>query len=140
MMRCSCLVYAIVLVSLCACSPTPETVAKDMKLKTDTNLKIDNPFREQIRAAVIESASRPEGFVILGENEMTYIQTAANNYRFVVEYQEGTLAKHYRAKGTLSSDEVVELFFSYCARGHEWKSAVIWESAPIESHPWWKFW
>jgi hypothetical protein len=107
--------------------------AKTMKLSTDKDTKIDNPSREQIKAVLIDISNRPaDAYIIIGETEMTYMQAAGDKEkRFIIEYQEGTLAKHFRTKGRLSMDQALEIFSSYCRGGTEWKTAATWEPAPV---------
>lgn len=115
---------------------------KTMQLSTDTDVNVENPSKEQIREIAVDVATRRAGgFVILGESEMSYMQAAGDEEkRFAIEYQEGSLAKHFRAKERLSVEQTVEMLSSYCRGGTEWKTAAIWVPSSIRPAPWWKFW
>jgi len=107
--------------------------AKTMKLSTDTNTMIENPSKKQIRAVLIDVASRPaDGFVIVGESEMTYMQAAGDTEkRFWIEHQEGSLARHFHAESRISIEETTEILASYARKGGEWKSATKWIPDPV---------
>lgn len=87
------------------------------------------PTVQQIRDAVLNLEPSGEGFLILGPEDMTYIQVAgAKNAGFDLEYQEGSLDRHYRATRTdWSSEAVIEKLCQYADGDLGWKDGVDWE-------------
>ena len=123
----SLIVSAIVIVGCSRKNPSLSV----MTLSTDTNTKIDNPSKEQIRAAIEDAATRPaDGFVILAQTKMTYVQAAGNSEKqFWIEYQEESRANHYHGEKRLPIDETAEILAAYARRDAGWKSATKWVSS-----------
>ncbi len=90
---------------------------------------IPDPTEADIRHAVFSlDSSEDDAFLILEKYEMTYIQTSGDrNVGFDLEYQEGDVAHHYRAKRSLTADEICQAFVSYTSGTSEWQRIAEWE-------------
>ena len=109
-------------------------IPKTMTLDIDNDRKIENPTIDALRTAVqsLDVGKNGYGFVILGLTNMTYIQSSGDKKKgFDLEYQDGSLAKHYRAKESFTADQIVEIFWNYSQSGAEWKEAAHWEAEPV---------
>ena len=97
-----------------------------MKLEFESGTVVDDPTESDIRAGI-----EGEGFAILGEDPMTYLQCAAHEDKpgeYVLEYQEGSLKRHYRATGEpITVDRVLSAFTRYLQKDASWKSDFRWE-------------
>jgi hypothetical protein len=80
----------------------------------------------------------------LGESETTYLEaTGSAQAGFCLEYQEGSLDRHYRSKSpTLPLRQVTEVFQKYARGDASWRRSVEWERvvAPRRSVPWSETW
>ena len=72
-----------------------------------------------------------EEFAILSSDPDTYIQCAEQSeppYQYVLEYQGGSLAEHYRAAdGPIPLDRVVSAFLKYLRGDESWRADFRWE-------------
>ena len=91
--------------------------------------KIQNPTESDIRQAVFElDTKKSDAFLILGPTHMTYIQIGGDqNVGFEVEYQDTDAKHHYRAKRSLTADEILRALVSYATGADEWKTMTEWE-------------
>ena len=65
----------------------------------------------------------------LGESAFTYVQAAGSvQSGFTLEYQEGSLERHYRSvRQDLRLGEATEVFQRYAGGDTGWREAVQWE-------------
>ena len=81
--------------------------------------------------ADIRASIEGEEFAILAVDGNTYMQCAEQRqspYEYVLEYQEGSLAQHYRAVGGgIPLERVIAAFLKYLRRDASWKSDFKWE-------------
>ena len=72
-----------------------------------------------------------EGFAILSQDPDTYMQCAAEPDRdgeYVLEYQDGSLDRHYHAvDGPITLQRVIAAFTKYLANDQSWLSDFEWE-------------
>ena len=89
---------------------------------------IDQPSAEDIARILGEE----EDFVILSEaeNSMSYLQFSFQEDGGL-EYQDGSLERHFRATGVTTPDEVIVAFQEYAAGDGSWKSDFTWERIAI---------
>ena len=77
-----------------------------------------------------------DDFVILSKNDMNYIQAALSDYEgegFILEYQEGSLDKHFSATdNNISKDVILSVFLAYLKGDAAWKEQFNWEKTLIE--------
>jgi hypothetical protein len=76
-----------------------------------------------------------EAFAILGIDPDTYIQCAERNGappEYVLEYQDGSLDRHYQAvDGPITLDRVIAAFIKYLRRDSSWRSDFRWEKMEL---------
>jgi hypothetical protein len=67
----------------------------------------------------------------LGADPDTYLQCAEQQeppYEYVLEYQDGSLDRHYHAvDGPITLDRVLAAFIKYLRRDSSWRSDFRWE-------------
>jgi hypothetical protein len=76
-----------------------------------------------------------EEFAILGVEPDTYIQCAEDMeppYEYGLEYQAGSVARHYQAAdGPITLDRVIATFLKYRHRNLSWLSDFQWEKMEL---------
>lgn len=106
-----------------------------MRLTTDADPPIDQPTPDDIRRVVSFSDHPRRTFAILQDRPGFYIQVAIDDHRnYQVEYQDGTLDRHYEAYVVEHHDddahpglgEVVAAFVSYLRGDDEWRRQFRW--------------
>lgn len=71
------------------------------------------------------SNKKVDGFAILStDDDLTYIQALWNKESFIVEFQEGSVAKHYRFDGLMSLSQATSLFESYISGSSSWNQGM----------------
>jgi len=103
---------------------------EDMQLQICDDKKIKNPSDEDIRDAFSKLDTKTDvAFIILGPTKMTYIQaTGDRNVGFELEYQEGTIDEHFRAKDKhITLDDVVNAFIAYRNGSTNWQDKFDFE-------------
>lgn len=105
-------------------------LADGMTLTINGETKISNPSDDDILNALqtLDTTSG-DAFVILESDEMTYMQAGGDrNVGFDLEYQEGTVEAHYRARRTdISIDEIAQAFRAYRDGQPDWKQRFDFE-------------
>jgi hypothetical protein len=107
----------------------PPRVAKMpySRLTLENDIIIDNPTSNQIAQAISSLNSTDNTFVILESGDMTYIQTAFQNEgEFVLEFQDGSLEKHYQTT-VETSLEVMAAFQGFLEAREDWKRTIDWQ-------------
>jgi hypothetical protein len=76
-----------------------------------------------------------EEYAILGPNPDTYIQCAQGKERpddYVLEYQDGSIARHYHAvDGPISMERVRAAFVKYRRGDPSWRFDFEWEKMDL---------
>ncbi|HET6897060.1 MAG TPA: hypothetical protein VFK70_01890 [Vicinamibacteria bacterium] len=76
-----------------------------------------------------------EEFAILAADQHTYLQCAKQNdapNAYVLEFQEGDLANHYRAvDDAVPFDRVIATFIKYLRGDESWKSDFVWQRVEL---------
>lgn len=103
-----------------------------MELSTNGGRVVRSPSASQIEEALGSLDSGDDGFVILEESSVTYLQAAGDRGTgFVLEYQEGDTDRHFKAtRERIPLAEVVKAFQMYAAGDARWKGMFEWE--PLE--------
>lgn len=98
-----------------------------MRFEVEDATPIEEPTAEQVDAGLRTLQVPERTFAILGE-DWSYIQTAFDgDESFVLEYQDGSLEKHYKADRPVALEEVIGAFESYLRRDGAWQSRFRWE-------------
>ena len=97
-----------------------------MTLTLESGRVIENATEDDILTWV-----EGEDFAILGDDPDTYIQCAQQReppYDHDLEYQEGSLDRHYQAvDAPITFDRVIGAFIRYIRRDGSWRSYFRWE-------------
>lgn len=102
-----------------------------MKLEISGSIVSDDADAASIDRG-LRGMSGPGDTAILSSDEMAYIQAAGcADQGFALEYQEGSLDRHFAAQGPVKLEAVVAAFLSY-ARGEDaWESAFSWQKVDL---------
>lgn len=102
-----------------------------MTLTLSDGPAIENPSAKEIEDALREMEETGSEFVILDRGELDYMQAAGGDGEYGLEYQEGSLDRHYRVD-SVPLAAVIEAFQQY-ARGEDtvWKSQFAWQHLPL---------
>jgi hypothetical protein len=102
----------------------PLAAAEEMMLTINGETTISNPSDDDIVSslAALNTKSR-DAFVILESDEMTYMQVSGDrNVGFVLEYQEGTVEKHYQSqRKDIPFEKIAQTLYAYRDGQHHWK-------------------
>ena len=96
--------------------------------------RIENPTPFQVRTALHKLAGGADSFAILGKSGsgLTYLQTRGGGGEpFVVEYQDGSLGRHYEAVNSVDLDAVIDLFTRYRLRDQSWTTLADWRELAL---------
>lgn len=84
---------------------------------------------QNVTEADLPTLVKDQEFAILATAELTFIQAAKNDdgSTYILEYQDGSLAKHYQATDeTITLDRVLTAM-AKCLRGDEtWRTDFDW--------------
>jgi hypothetical protein len=102
-----------------------------IRLILENDTIIDNPTSNQIALALSTLNTTENTFAILESDDMTYIQTAMENTQeFVLEFQDGSLDKHYQTNvETLL--EVMAAFQGFLEAREDWKRTIDWQKIAV---------
>ena len=108
-----------------------------MILENSFEKKVKNPSEQDIIDMFQGFGENDmDDFVILSKNNMNYIQTAIGEKEeegFILEYQEGSLDKHFIATDRdLELDRIIEIFIAYNNGDEKWKSDFQWDLSVID--------
>lgn len=83
----------------------------------------------------IRSFLEGEEFAILSAGPDTYLQCAEQNqppYEYILEYQDGSLDRHYQAVDQpITLERVTDAFLKYLRRDPSWQSDFEWEKMDL---------
>jgi hypothetical protein len=108
-------------------SVTQELSAMDLELESGTVVR-------QVAEKDLADHIEREDFAILSEDKQAYIQCAKQSpgSGYVLEYQDGSVERHYTATGgPIAMDRVVSAFIKYLRRDPSWRSDFQWERVEI---------
>src|SRR5262245_47752464 len=101
-----------------------------MDLELESGRVIHEATEEEVRAFV-----EHEDFAVLTAEPNWYIQCAQGGeppYEYLLEYQDGSLAEHYRAvDGPITAARVVAAFVKYLRGDASWKNDFRWEKLDL---------
>jgi hypothetical protein len=98
-----------------------------MQLTTASGVVIENPGAERIERE-LRALPGADSCCILSRDQLTYVQVAGGgDGRFTLEYQDGSLERHYRAVRDVSLDSALRVFMAYREGDDRWRALVEWE-------------
>lgn len=105
-----------------------------MQLIVNGEIISQNPNTQMVTREVIENlTSGVEIPVILVDtdaldNGMTYVQAITDEDDvYILEYQDGSLDRHYFCNSEISIDDIVRVFVLYLDANPEWQMSLCWE-------------
>ena len=105
-----------------------------MQLIVNGEIISENPNTQMVTQEVIENlANGVEISVILvdtdaPDNGMTYVQAITDEDDvYILEYQDGSLDRHYFCSSEISIDDIVRVFVLYLDANPEWQMGLHWE-------------
>lgn len=90
-----------------------------------------------LSTAIIALEGKDNPFLILSKTHMTYMQVLWTPDGFVLEYQEGSIAKHYVVEKLISADAARAALIHYLNGIDDWKSAYEFSNKGLIG-PWWR--
>jgi hypothetical protein len=101
------------------------------RLTLENDTIIDHPTSDQIAWALSTLNTTDNTFAILESDDMTYIQTAMEKAQeFVLEFQDGSLDKHYQTK-VEDLHQVVTEFQGFLEAREAWKQTIDWQKVDV---------
>ncbi|MXY20599.1 MAG: hypothetical protein F4Y49_04600 [Dehalococcoidia bacterium] len=105
-----------------------------MQLIVDGEIVSEDPNAQLVTQEVIENLTNGvEIPVILVDtdvldNGLTYVQAVIDEDDvYILEYQDGSLDRHYFCTSEISVDDIVHTFVLYLDANPEWKTGLCWE-------------
>jgi hypothetical protein len=102
-----------------------------MKFERSDISLINNVSEAEIIAEFNQFGNDNDDFVVLSKNDMNYIQAGLSDFEeegLILEYQEGSLDKHFHATETnITKDQVLATFLLYLKADASWKEQFSWE-------------
>jgi hypothetical protein len=107
-----------------------------MKFERSDICMINNVSEAEIIAEFNKFGEENDDFVVLSKNDMNYIQAAPGDFEgegLVLEYQDGSLDRHFSASDTnISKEQILSVFLAYLKGEDSWKDKFIWEKTILE--------
>lgn len=100
------------------------TPVRSAKLNIDGHEKGAPPSEHDVAQAIF--AMEPGGFLIIDLGSKTFMQTALEYDRFILEKCEGSDRTFYRARGDFESDDTIDAMTAYL-RASAPSKQIIWE-------------
>ena len=100
-----------------------------------------NNIDEDATEALIERTisglkAEPDAFVILENDEMNYIQALRVEHGFIVQFQNGSVDKHYEFNIYLSRPQTINLFKSYLLGVDNWQGYLTFSKKNLRGFYW----
>ena len=76
---------------------------------------------------------KTDPFAILEVDEQTYLQTLWTSDGFVLDFQEGGMAAHYRCLAPMTVEDTVTAFQQYLAWNGEWRPHSDYKRVELRS-------
>jgi hypothetical protein len=100
--------------------------------------KINNPNYKNISNSltkVLDGSCKDDSFLIIShfKDENTYVQIAysVEMNDFVVEYQDGSIDKHFQSTRNLNSAEVLNILVEYSLSSKQWDQNILWQRIKV---------
>lgn len=104
-------------------------------LTTSDDQRIVDPSPETIEAVILGLPDRDDSFLILGQerDESTYMQASGGaTGGFTLEYQEGSLGRHFQCQiNPLPTPHVVLAFRAYARGDDVWRTTFKWQRVEL---------
>jgi hypothetical protein len=111
---------------------------------TTHDTRFDDPDAATIAKALAALDGDRHVLVTLGRSELTYLQASGGAQTgLALEYQEGSLDRHYSSRApALPLEMVTDVFQRYARDDESWRERFPWEHVPYvpEKIPWHSTW
>ncbi len=89
---------------------------------------LENPDETTIQLAL----SKMRLGAVLRRDEVSYVETCAEQEGFSIEYQEDNTENHFKAAGNFSLARVTGVFIAFAKGDSSWKESFEWRKVPPE--------
>jgi hypothetical protein len=100
--------------------------------------KINNPNYKNISSSLsklLNGSCKDNPFLIIShfKDENTYVQIAysVEMNDFVIEYQDGSIDKHFQSTRNLNSAEVLNVLVEYSLSSKQWDQNILWQRIKV---------
>ena len=111
---------------------------------TSLDTRYDAPDEATIALVLAGLDGGRQVLATLGESELNYVQVSGSvQSGFALDYQDGSLERHYRSRAAdLSLDRVTGVFQKYLRGDAAWRDGIDWVHAPHVPRriPWHSTW
>lgn len=111
---------------------------------TTHDTRVDDPDAATIARILASLDGDRHVLVTLGRSEVTYLQASGSAQTgLALEYQDGSLDRHYTSGApTLPLEAVTDIFQRYAREDESWRHGVRWEHVPFvpEKVRWYNTW
>ena len=111
---------------------------------TSLDTRYDEPDPQTIATVLAGLDGGRHVLATLGESELSYVQASGSvQSGFALDYQEGSLDRHYRSRDdTLSLERVTGIFQKYARGDATWRDGIDWAHDPFVPRriPWHSTW
>jgi hypothetical protein len=99
---------------------------------TTHDTRFDDPDAATVARILAALDGDRHVLVTLGRSDLTYVQASGSaRTGLALEYQEGSIDRHYRSEGGLVPLETAtDIFQRYARDDHSWRAALAWEHVP----------
>jgi hypothetical protein len=105
-----------------------------MKLELEDGTVVEQPSEHDIEQALSALDAQGNGFAILSQGLMTYVQTSRlEPDRYSLEYQVDDTEHHYQLAEPVSHEEVVAVFKRYARRDLSWTEEHQWKRIRVSA-------
>ncbi|MFC2092321.1 hypothetical protein ACFLSV_00335 [Bacteroidota bacterium] len=105
-----------------------------MILELESGKTIKNPKYEDFPVALSELENETSLYAILWSNTNEFIQTMGNKTDgYKIEYQEGSIEKHYQLESSFTLEQVTTIFRQYVKGDNSWKEDFVMMSNKLSS-------
>src|SRR5262245_50210152 len=111
---------------------------------TSLDTRYDEPDPQTIATVLAGLDGGRHVLATLGESELAYVQASGSvQSGFALDYQDGSLDRHYRSRGdVLSLEHVTGVFQKYARGDATWREGIDWVHDPYvpKRIPWHSTW
>jgi hypothetical protein len=111
---------------------------------TTLDTRFDDPDGETIDRVLASLDGGRHVLATLAHSELTYLQASGSAQAgLTLDYQDGSLDRHYRSRATrLALGQVTDVFHKYACDDEAWRQGIEWEHVPHrpQQTPWFSTW
>jgi len=111
---------------------------------TTHDTRFDDPDAATIAKVLASLDGDRHVLATLARSDVTYVQASGSAQNgLALEYQEGSLDRHYRSgAATLPLETVTDIFQRYARADESWRDVAPWEHVPYvpQTVPWHSTW